>query len=68
MYNKFQSNKRAIGFENSYKDKTPEQILIEQRTELFLKAAEKNPQRFRYGAKKLNLKFKYIKPHFSQKK
>ena len=46
MYNKFQSNQMSGVDENLYKDKTPEQILIEKRAELFLNAAKKNPKKF----------------------
>ena len=66
MYNKFQSNQRVVGSENLYEDKTQAQIFIEQRAELFLNAAKKNPQRFRYRLKRFNPKLKYIKTNFYQ--
>ena len=68
MYNKFQSNQRIVGAENLYEDKTQAQIFIEKRAELFLNAAKKNPQRFRYRLKRFTPKFKYIRTNFNQKK
>lgn len=68
MYNKFQTNQRAIGSENSYKDKTQDQILIEKRAELFLNAAKKNPKRFPYRIKGFKPNFNYIKRSFHKKK
>ena len=68
MYNKIQSNQGSSVDENLCKDKTPEQILIEKRAELFLNAAKKNPQKFRYRLKRFSPKFKYIKTNFNQKK
>ena len=68
MYNKFQSNQRVVGSENLYEDKTQAQIFIEQRAELFLNAAKKNPQRFRYRLKRFTPKFKYIRTNLNQKK
>lgn len=61
MCNKFQSSQRIIEHENLYDDKTPEQIFIEKRAELFLKEAKKHPEKFRYGIKRFNFRFKYIK-------
>ena len=52
--------------ENSYVDKTPEQIFLEKRAELFLKGTKKYPQWFRYGLKRFNPKFKYIRNNFNQ--
>lgn len=68
MYNKFQSNQRSGVDENLYKDKTPEQVLIEKRVELFLNAAKKKPKKFIYRLKRFNLKLKYIKTNFYQNK
>ncbi|UTC89925.1 hypothetical protein E4N80_08710 [Treponema denticola] len=68
MYNKFQSNQRSSVDENMYEDKTPEQIFIEKRAELFLNAAKKNPKTFIYRLKRSNLKFKYIKTNFYKNK
>ncbi len=68
MYNKFQSNQRVVGSENLYEDKTQAQIFIEQRAELFLNAANKNPKKFIYRLKRFNLKLKYIKTNFYQNK
>jgi len=68
MYNKIQSNQRSSVDKNSYEDKTPEQIFLEQRAELFLKGAKKYPQWFRYGLKRFNPKFKYIRNNFNKNK
>ncbi|UTY31410.1 hypothetical protein E4N74_07410 [Treponema putidum] len=61
MYTEFKSNRKAVGDKNLNEDKTPEQIFIEQRTELFLKEVKKYPVKFRYGAKRFIPKFKYVK-------
>ena len=66
MYNKIQSNQRSSVDKNSYEDKTPEQILIEKRAELFLNAANKNPKKFIYRLKRFTPKFKYIRNNFNQ--
>ena len=66
MYNKFESNQICSMDENSYVDKTPEQIFLEKRAELFLKGTKKYPQWFRYGLRRFNPKFKYIRNNFNQ--
>ena len=66
MYNKIQSNQGSSVDENLCKYKTPEQILIEKRAELFLNAANKNPKKFIYRLKRFNPKLKYIKTNFYQ--
>lgn len=60
----FKPEFKTIGDESLCENKSPEQIFIEKRAELFLKELKKHPKKFLYRIKRFNFKFKYIKSKF----